>query len=56
MFTVALLPHTAAFLTRGVWQVNVFDTDERVSFIEKPPHSPPSTVCPCHIYWENDTV
>ena len=56
MFTVALLPHTAAFLTRGVWQVNVFDTDERVSFIEKPPHSPPSTVCPCHIYWENDQV
>ena len=45
-----------AWATDAGVRVNLFATDQRVSFIQKPPHSPPSDVCPCHIYWESHDV
>ena len=43
-------------LTLSSPQVYDFEAEERISFIPKPPQSPPADMCPCHMYWEDDQV
>lgn len=48
--------HFIAWANDAGVKIYDYDRDERISFIEKPPGSPPADVCPCHLYWETATT